>query len=393
MHLEQVRELEEGHPVRRRFFFLPAILERVAQTPFVAGAGDRVDDHFLFEGDRVDFADRVEVIAGEGANDCAFHAEDDHEEATVGEGAVLFEATEPGDLLDRGGLAEPRLVIAENRPDREFAARVEQVADHLTVARLEDVERLDLTGEEHDVGEREERHDLPLRGRSFLRLPFLVVEQWFSLFTHSSMIARRRCGRAHSFAPTISARSRIGAIPGNRDGGVMTTEPIFETEQLRCRRWRPDDLEPIFTVYSDPEGARFVGDGTPITREQCEQWLEVTAKNYERYGYGMFALEELSSGDVIGFCGLVHPGGQPETEIKYAFLRSHWGQGLASEVVPRLLAYGAKEHGLAMIIATVADGNLASLRVLAKAGMTLVRTIPSEDGSITQVHEWRASSV
>ena len=172
----------------------------------------------------------------------------------------------------------------------------------------------------------------------------------------------------------------------------MTSDAVFETERLICRRWRSEDLDSIFAVYSDPAGARFVGDGTPITREQCEQWLEVTAKNYERYGYGMFALEESSTGEVIGFCGIVHPGGQREAEIKYAFLRSYWGRGLASEVVPRLLEYGAKEHGLASIIATVDDGNVASQRVLAKAGMKLIRTVPHEDGSVTQVHEWRAPS-
>ena len=95
-------------------------------------------------------------------------------------------------------------------------------------------------------------------------------------------------------------------------------------------------------------------------------------------------------GQVVGFCGLVHPGGQAEAEVKYAFLRSHWGQGLASEAVPALLAYGATQHRLTRIIATVAPANLASQRVLTKAGMSLSHQRRNEDGSLTCVYEWVA---
>jgi RimJ/RimL family protein N-acetyltransferase len=94
----------------------------------------------------------------------------------------------------------------------------------------------------------------------------------------------------------------------------------------------------------------------------------------------------------VGFCGLVHPGGQPEPEIKYAFLRPHWGKGLATEAVSALIAYGAGCHGLRHIIATVAPGNAASQRVLQKAGMRPGATRDNGDGSITLVYEWNAES-
>jgi len=149
---------------------------------------------------------------------------------------------------------------------------------------------------------------------------------------------------------------------------------IFETPRLRCRRWLPADVEPLFEVYSDPEGSRWIGDGQPITHEQCEQWLNVTADNYFKRGYGMFALMDLQADAVAGFCGLVHPGGQQEVEIKYAFLRSLWGRGLASEAVPALLNHASQRLGFKSVIATVAPENLASQRVLEKAGMVLQKS-------------------
>ena len=167
---------------------------------------------------------------------------------------------------------------------------------------------------------------------------------------------------------------------------------LFETERLRCRRWVPDDFEVLYALYSDAEAMRWVGDGRPITRVECQNWFSVTEANYARRGYGMFALEERASGLAAGFCGLVHPGGQPEPEIKYAVMRSRWGHGLASEAVPAFLNYGSKCHSLSRIIATVASGNLASQRVVVKAGMRFVQARQDEDGSVTQVYEWHASS-
>jgi [ribosomal protein S5]-alanine N-acetyltransferase len=166
--------------------------------------------------------------------------------------------------------------------------------------------------------------------------------------------------------------------------------PLFETARLRCRRWMPADLQDIYAIYSDPVAMRWVGDGQPITQAQCIRWLEVTEGNYARYGYGMFLLEDRDSGEVVGCCGLIHPEGQPEAEIKYAFLQSHWGRGLASETVPAMLACAASRFGLQRVIATVAPENQASQRILAKAGMSLQKQRTDDDGSKTLVYQWHA---
>ncbi len=163
---------------------------------------------------------------------------------------------------------------------------------------------------------------------------------------------------------------------------------IFETERLICRRWIASDFETLFEVYSDAEAMRWVGDGEPISREQCAQWFRVTEANYVKRGYGMFTVESRATGKVIGFCGLVHQGGQVEAEIKYAYLRSCWGQGIATEAVFAMLAYGLEVHGLLRIIATVDPDNLASQGVLLKAGMVLAHIRAEEDGTRTNVYEW-----
>lgn len=168
----------------------------------------------------------------------------------------------------------------------------------------------------------------------------------------------------------------------------MSGRELFRTERLVVRAMTADDVDALFAVYGDADAMRWVDDGQPIEWEACLQWVEVTARNYATRGYGMSALVLGPGGPVIGFCGLVHPGGQAEAEIKYALLREHWGQGLATEAVRGMLAYGAEHFSLERVIATVDPDNAASQRVLAKAGLTLGETRQNDDGSSTLVLVW-----
>ncbi|MBT0587384.1 GNAT family N-acetyltransferase [Alteromonas oceanisediminis] len=164
---------------------------------------------------------------------------------------------------------------------------------------------------------------------------------------------------------------------------------IFQTKRLRCRLWVREDLEVIYSVYSDKQGARWVGDGQPISREDAIRWLDVTFKNYSGRGYGMSTVIEKATGTIVGFCGLVHPNGQQHAEIKYSFKKTHWGLGYASEIVPGMISYGNTVHGLGKIIATVADENIASQRVLQKSHMSLSDEY-EENGQKILVYEWDA---
>ncbi|MEZ4240466.1 MAG: GNAT family N-acetyltransferase [Myxococcota bacterium] len=143
---------------------------------------------------------------------------------------------------------------------------------------------------------------------------------------------------------------------------------VFATARLAGRRLVPDDAAALLAVYGDPEVARYVGDGQPLSPEESVRWVDVTHRNYALRGYGMFALELDETGELVGFAGLVHPGGQAEPELKYALGRPFWGRGLATEAARGLVAHGREAFGLARIIATVDPRNLASQGVLAKAG-------------------------
>jgi RimJ/RimL family protein N-acetyltransferase len=173
--------------------------------------------------------------------------------------------------------------------------------------------------------------------------------------------------------------------------------PLFRTERLEVRAMGPGDEARLWAVYGDPVAMRWVDDGQPIPREDCARWVEVTARNVERRGYGMSVIEaralQADGGDpFVGFCGLVHPDEQLEVELKYALLREHWGQGLATEAARGLLAWGSERFGIGEVIATTDPANLASHRVLLKCGFERAELRLEEDGESVQVFRWRKAT-
>jgi [ribosomal protein S5]-alanine N-acetyltransferase len=165
-------------------------------------------------------------------------------------------------------------------------------------------------------------------------------------------------------------------------------EPVFETPRLRARGLVPGDVEALLQVYGDADAMRWVGDGQPLDRADCERWVGVTQRNYATRGYGMFTLTDRHGGAVLGFCGLVHPGGQLQAELKYALVRAAWGQGLATEAAAAMLRAGHRRFGLTHIIATVAPAHVASQRVLLKAGMRFGAFRPGEGSDAAQCFDW-----
>lgn len=164
---------------------------------------------------------------------------------------------------------------------------------------------------------------------------------------------------------------------------------LFETERIICRRLMPSDIDEMYAVYSDADAMRWVDGGQPIQESECSKWLTVTLNNYESRGYGMSTLVSREDKTVISFCGLVHPNNQPETEIKYALHRRFWGAGLATEAVIALLEYGRCEFQIPVVIATVASENIASRRVLLKAGMEVWANRYDDNDSSIMVFRWQ----
>lgn len=161
---------------------------------------------------------------------------------------------------------------------------------------------------------------------------------------------------------------------------------LFETSRLTVRQLEAADVDPMFAIFSLPEVTKWMGDGSPLTRELCGKWIEVSQRNYETKGFGASAVIEKNTGEFIGCSGIVYDPERQEPEIIYAFHPSAWGKGYASELVPAMLNYGFTQCGLTYILATIAEPNKSSTRIVEKAGMKFVTDELDPDGHKTLVY-------
>jgi RimJ/RimL family protein N-acetyltransferase len=169
--------------------------------------------------------------------------------------------------------------------------------------------------------------------------------------------------------------------------GSFAAMILFETERLIAPRLLAEDAEAMAAIYGDVEAMRYVGDGEPLSVEGCRHWVEVTDRNFASRGYGMVAFVARDSDEIVGCGGIVHPGQQPEAEVKYAFRRDQWGRGYATEAVGALLAYARNSWHVGRVIATTHPENGPSHHVLTKLGFTRLADRVNEDSSTTAVWE------
>ena len=92
-------------------------------------------------------------------------------------------------------------------------------------------------------------------------------------------------------------------------------------------------------------------------------------------GYGMFAAEERTTGELVGRVGLMrHPDWPlegPKVEVGWTLRRSAWGRGYATEGAKASLAFGFEELGLPTIFSMTRPDNARSQAVMERCGLTV----------------------
>ncbi len=152
---------------------------------------------------------------------------------------------------------------------------------------------------------------------------------------------------------------------------------FLETERLQLRRFTADDAENLVELDSDPEVMRFINGGRPTPRDEIEnEVLPAFLRYYERFaGYGFWAAVEKSTGRFVGWFHLRPAQGadRDEVELGYRLRRSAWGKGYATEGSRALIHKGFAELGVRRVFASTMVVNVASRRVMEKAGLRFVR--------------------
>ena len=148
----------------------------------------------------------------------------------------------------------------------------------------------------------------------------------------------------------------------------MKTETLF-TQRLILRRLCPEDAAALHrNCSSDEETVRYlersVSPSPEFTASLVSQWISA----YETDDFFLWAIE--FEGEIIGTINL-HDVCRAEgtCEIGFSIGSRWWNRGIMTEAVRAVISHALNKLALQEITGWCAPGNVASARVMRKAGM------------------------
>ena len=148
----------------------------------------------------------------------------------------------------------------------------------------------------------------------------------------------------------------------------MNPPEIFELPHLRLRRPAPSDAEAIFEYGSDPAVAHFMDWPVCTSIDQIRESLRRRGIRWESGDeyYWVITLREADRA-IGGISCYVQPD---SAEIGFLLNRRYWGNGYTTEAARAVIGWLLSIPGMREVWATCDVENLASARVLEKAGLS-----------------------
>ena len=155
----------------------------------------------------------------------------------------------------------------------------------------------------------------------------------------------------------------------------MKIEYLHTTERLGLRRWKHKDTVPFAEMNADPEVMRFFP--SQLSLIETEDFIEKIEKHFDEHGFGLYAVEELSSEEFTGMIGLqnfdLRTDFSPGTEIGWRLRRESWGKGYAAEGARECLRYCFEDIGINEIFSFTASANPPSIAVMKRIGLNYIK--------------------
>jgi RimJ/RimL family protein N-acetyltransferase len=146
-----------------------------------------------------------------------------------------------------------------------------------------------------------------------------------------------------------------------------------ETERLRLRQWRDEDLDELARLNADPRVVRWLTPGgRALSREETAAQLERFRRHWAEHGFGLWAVEERETGRFVGRIGVhFHRLWPEEPEVGWKLDPEVWGRGYATEGGAASIRHAFDVLGAPRVVSIVHPENTPSLRVVARLGLEL----------------------
>ena len=144
---------------------------------------------------------------------------------------------------------------------------------------------------------------------------------------------------------------------------------IITTDRLILRQMEWSDLNDLKEMLFDPR-VMYAYEHN-FTEEDAKVWLERQLNRYEQFGFGLWAMVEKKSGEMVGQAGITWQEceGEKVLEIGYLLKYRHWHKGYASEAAIACRNYAFSVLDTDWICSIIKEDNFASQQVAKRVGM------------------------
>lgn len=153
--------------------------------------------------------------------------------------------------------------------------------------------------------------------------------------------------------------------------------PELETARLKLVAPSIDHLAAHHRLFRDEDVMRYLGG--VVAQGDVWERLASTLGHWHLRGFGMWIVQEKSTGDIIGRAGLRYPDGIPNIEVGWGFIRNSWGKGYATEAADAALTYAFEHLQLQRVNAVIHRDNIGSRQVAHKLGMEIDASLSTEE--------------
>ena len=167
----------------------------------------------------------------------------------------------------------------------------------------------------------------------------------------------------------------------NIEEKIKTLDQNLETERLNIKPLKASDAVAAFPKLQDDDLYRWISMSKPKSVDSlAADWYRIESRispDRKEIWLAWFVTSK-SDHSPVGSIDVSIDEDGVAVNFGYYFFVNEWGKGYGTEATSAVIQH-LQKHQIKKFIATVTDGNKASVAVLKKLGFEFNRTIPNND--------------
>lgn len=168
----------------------------------------------------------------------------------------------------------------------------------------------------------------------------------------------------------------------------MKAFPILETARLRLRQLRESDAQQLLGITQDEDVMRYYGMEPFASEREALDEIHWFNDHFEKTTGIRWAITLKPHDEYIGDVGFGYVAQHARADLGFKLVRAYWRQGIMSEAMSLVIAYGIESLRVNRFEATVDPRNVACVGLLEAHGFRkdgLLREYEFEKGAFVDL--------